>query len=219
MAFSLALSLITGIIFGAAPAWLAAHTDVNEALKQGARGSTEGGARGRFRSALVVLEVAFALVLLGGAGLLARSFMQLTHVDPGFIPENATVLRLALPEKKYPQPEQQKAFVDSLLQRLNALPGVQAVGAAQVLPLIGDYSLAFEIEGRPESPAERLANHDLLRDHAGLFPRHGNSIDARSSLYRARRCAGAARGHHQRNTRPSIFPKRRSDRQTDQHSK
>ncbi|MGZ5003037.1 MAG: ABC transporter permease, partial [Chthoniobacterales bacterium] len=150
--FSLALSLITGVIFGAAPAWLAAHTDVNEALKQGARGSTEGGARGKFRSALVILEVVFALVLLGGAGLLARSFMQLTHVDPGFVPENATVLRLALPEKKYPKPEQQNAFVDSLLQQLNALPGVQAVGVAQVLPLIGDYSLTFEIEGRPELP-------------------------------------------------------------------
>ncbi len=152
VAFSAGVSLITGIIFGAAPAWLAAHTDVNEALKQGARGSTEGGARGRFRSALVVLEVAFALVLLGGAGLLARSFMALTHVDPGFIPENATVLRLALPEKKYPKPEQQKVFVDSLLQQLKALPGMQAVGASQVLPLIGDYSLAFEIEGRPELP-------------------------------------------------------------------
>jgi putative ABC transport system permease protein len=149
VAFSLGLSLLTGIIFGAAPAWLAAHTDVNEALKQGARGSTEGGARGRFRSALVIMEVAFALVLLGGAGLLARSFMALTHVDPGFVPENATVLRLALPEKKYPKPEEQKAFVDSLLQQLNGLPGVQAVGATQVLPMAGDYSLAFEIEGRP----------------------------------------------------------------------
>ncbi|MFL6538784.1 MAG: ABC transporter permease, partial [Chthoniobacterales bacterium] len=149
VAFSLGLSLITGVIFGAAPAWLAAHTDVNEALKQGARGSTEGGARGTFRSALVILEVAFALVLLGGAGLLARSFMALTHVDPGFNPENATVLELALPEKKYPKPEQQKAFVDSLLQRLAALPGVQAAGVTQVLPLTGDYSLAFEIEGRP----------------------------------------------------------------------
>ena len=152
VAFSVGVSLITGIIFGAAPAWLAAHTDVNEALKQGARGSTEGGARGRFRSTLVVLEVAFALVLLGGAGLLARSFMALTRVDPGFIPENATVLRLALPEKKYPKPEQQRVFVDSLLQQLKALPGVQAAGAAQVLPLIGDYSLTFEIEGRPELP-------------------------------------------------------------------
>src|SRR5947209_6785848 len=150
VALSIALSLLTGVIFGAAPAWLAAHTDVNEALKQGARGSTEGGARGRFRSALVIVEVAFALVLLGGAGLLARSFMQLTHVDPGFVPENATVLRLALPEKKYAKPEQQNAFVDALLAQLQALPGVQSVGVTQALPLLGDWVLAFHIEGRPD---------------------------------------------------------------------
>ncbi|HSV63060.1 MAG TPA: ABC transporter permease, partial [Chthoniobacterales bacterium] len=90
--FSLGLSVVTGLLFGIAPALLAARTDVNEALKQGTRGSTEGGARGRLRSALVVTEVTFALVLLGGAGLLARSFMQLTHVDPGFVPENATFM-------------------------------------------------------------------------------------------------------------------------------
>ncbi len=152
VAFSVALSLLTGVIFGAAPAWLAAHTDVNEALKQGARGSTEGGTRGRFRSALVILEVAFALVLLGGAGLLARSFMALTHVDPGFNPDNATVLRLSLPEKKYAKPEQQIAFVDSLVERLQALPGVQATGVTQAMPLLGEWVLAFAIEGRPEIP-------------------------------------------------------------------
>src|SRR3954469_4716946 len=76
--FSLALSIVTGLLFGIAPALLAARADVNEALKQGTRGSTEGGARGRLRSALVVIEVTFSLMLLGGAGLLARSFMQLT---------------------------------------------------------------------------------------------------------------------------------------------
>ncbi len=154
--FSLALSLVTGIVFGIAPALLAAHTDVNEALKQGARGSTD--ARGRLRAALVVTEVAFALVLLGGAGLLGRSFMQLTHVDPGFIPENATVLRLALPEKKYAKPEQQVAFVDALLARLRTLPGVQAVGLTHALPLLGDWVLGFNIEGRPAIAPSDLPN-------------------------------------------------------------
>jgi len=146
--FALALSVLTGVVFGIAPALLAAHTDVSEGLKQGARGSTD--ARGRLRGTLVVIEVAFALVLLGGAGLLARSFMQLTHVDPGFVPEHATVLRLALPEKKYEKPEQQNAFSDALLARLRALPGVQAVGLTHALPLIGDWVLGFKIEGRPE---------------------------------------------------------------------
>jgi putative ABC transport system permease protein len=147
--FSLALSVVTGLVFGLAPAWLAARTDVNEALKQGTRGSTEGGARGRLRSALVVIEVTFALVLLGGAGLLARSFMQLAHVDPGFIPENATLLRLSLPQKKYAQDEQQTAFANSLLERVKNLPGVQAVGITHSMPLAGDYVLGFNIEGRP----------------------------------------------------------------------
>jgi putative ABC transport system permease protein len=153
--FSLGLSIITGLLFGIAPAWLAARADMNEALKQGTRGSTEGGARGRLRSALVVIEVMLALVLLGGAGLLARSFMQLAHVDPGFVPENATLLRLSLPQKKYAQPEQQNAFANSLLERLNDLPGVQAVGITHSMPLVGDFVLGFNIEGRPPiAPAD-----------------------------------------------------------------
>jgi putative ABC transport system permease protein len=147
--FSLALSVLTGLLFGIAPAWLAARADVNEALKQGTRGSTEGGARGRLRSALVVIEVTFALVLLGGAGLLARSFMQLANVDPGFIPENATLMRLSLPQKKYAEKDQQTAFANALLERMKNLPGVQAVGVTHSMPLVGDYVLGFNIEGRP----------------------------------------------------------------------
>jgi putative ABC transport system permease protein len=147
--FSLALSVLTGLVFGIAPAWLAARTDVNEALKQGTRGSTEGGTRGRLRSALVVIEVVFALMLLGGAGLLARSFMQLANVDPGFDPDNATLLRLSLPQKKYALPEQQRAFADTLLERVKVLPGVQAAGVTHSMPIVSDYVLGFNIEGRP----------------------------------------------------------------------
>jgi putative ABC transport system permease protein len=158
LVFSLVLSVITGLVFGIAPAWLAARADVNEALKQGSRGSTEGGARGRLRSALVVIEVTFALMLLGGAGLLARSFMQLAHVDPGFTPENATVLRLSLPQKKYALPEQQTAFADALLERMKTLPGVQAAGLTHSMPLVSDYVLGFNIEGRPAIAPSDLPN-------------------------------------------------------------
>ena len=156
--FSLALSILTGLVFGIAPAWLAARADVNEALKQGTRGSTEGGARGRLRSALVVIEVTFALVLLGGAGLLARSFMQLARVDPGFIPENATLLRLSLPQKKYAEKDQQIAFANSLVERVKTLPGVQAAGITHSMPLVGDYVLGFNIEGRPHIDPADLPN-------------------------------------------------------------
>jgi putative ABC transport system permease protein len=158
LVFSLALSVLTGLVFGIAPAWLAARADVNEALKQGSRGSTEGGARGRMRSALVVIEVTLALMLLGGAGLLARSFIQLAHVDPGFTPENATVLRLSLPQKKYALPEQQTAFANSLLERVKNLPGVQAAGLTHSMPLVSDYVLGFNIEGRPALAPSDLPN-------------------------------------------------------------
>jgi len=103
-----------------------------------------------------VIEVTLALVLLGGAGLLARSFMQLAQVDPGFIPENATMLRLSLPGKKYAQPEQQNAFANSLLEHVKDLPGVQAVGLTHSMPLVGDYVLGFNIEGRPPVAPENM---------------------------------------------------------------
>ena len=99
--FTVGFSLLTGVVFGLAPAWLGSRIDLNEALKQGSRGSSEGGARGRMRSALVVLEVALAMVLLAGAGLLVRSFAQLAQIDPGFVPEHVATVQLGLNGKKY----------------------------------------------------------------------------------------------------------------------
>ena len=169
--FTLFLSVVTGVIFGITPALLAAHTDVQEGLKQGARGSTD--ARGRLRGALVITEVAFALILLGGAGLLARSFMRLTNVDPGFVPAHATVLRLALPEKKYEKPEQQLAFANALLAKLRVLPGVKAAGLTHSLPLISDWVLGFKIAGRPEVPPSDLPNTNYYSVSPDYFPAMG----------------------------------------------
>lgn len=165
--FCIILSCVTGIIFGVAPAWLAAHADLNESLKEAGRGSTD--ARGRFRGALVIAEVAFALVLLGGAGLLGRSFLRLVHVDPGFNPAHATVMRIALTPKKYINPEQQIAFVDALLDRLRALPGVEAVGLTQSMPLISDWVNAFTIEGRPPTTAGDEASTNWYCVTPGYF--------------------------------------------------
>jgi putative ABC transport system permease protein len=192
LVFSLALSVITGLVFGIAPAWLAARADVNEALKQGSRGSTEGGARRRLRSALVVIEVTFALMLLGGAGLLARSFMQLAHVDPGFTPENATVLRLSLPQKKYALPEQQTAFADALLERMKTLPGVQAAGLTHSMPLVSDYVLGFNIEGRPAIAPSDLPNTNYYAVTPEYFRAMGIRL-VRGRVFTARDDAKAPR--------------------------
>jgi putative ABC transport system permease protein len=183
LTFTLFLSVLTGVIFGIAPALLAAHTDMQEGLKQGARGSTD--ARGRLRGALVITEIAFALVLLGGAGLLARSFMRLTNVDPGFVADDATVLRLALPEKKYEKPEQQLAFADALLGRLRLLPGVKAAGLTQSLPLISDWVLGFKIDGRPEIPPSDLPSTNYYSVTPDYFHAMGIRL-VRGRLFSAR---------------------------------
>lgn len=189
---SFALSVATGLVFGLAPAWLTARTDVNEALKQGSRGTTEGGARGQLRSMLVVVEVAAALVLLAGAGLLGRSFIALAHVDPGFTPEHATVLRLALPAKKYAKPEQQVAFADSLVTSLGSLPGVHAVGLTQSMPLIGDYVLGFNIDGRPRPSDADLPSTNYYAVTPGYFPAMGIRL-VRGRLFNAHDDARAPR--------------------------
>jgi putative ABC transport system permease protein len=119
---------------------------------------TEGRSRGRLRGLLVIIQVALALTLLAGAGLLGRSFARLTSVDPGFTSGGAVVLRFTLPEKKYPQPEQQVAFAEKLLERVRALPGVQSAGIAQPFPFFQGWNFFFNLEGRPPVPESELPN-------------------------------------------------------------
>jgi predicted permease len=149
LGFTLLVSLLTGVIFGLAPALQASKTDLNEVLKEGGR-STVGGKRQRTRNALVVLEVAMSLLLLVGAGLMIRSFLQLLRVDPGFKAENVLTMQLSLPQTKYTLPPQRAAFYRQVLQRLETVPGVRAVGAINQLPLTGSSSdRSFNVEGRP----------------------------------------------------------------------
>jgi putative ABC transport system permease protein len=154
LGFALALSLATGILFGLAPSWFVSRVDLQSALRQGTRGATEGGARGRWRKALVVVQVAGALVLLTGAGLLVRSFVRLANVDPGFVPEHAIGVQIFASQQRYAKPEQRVRFADDVLARMRTLPGVQAAGAVLQLP-IGDSSpltVGFDIAGRPPAP-------------------------------------------------------------------
>jgi len=152
LAFTAAVTLLTGVIFGLIPALQASRPNLNETMNDTGRGSTEGRRRQLVRSALVVLEVTSALVLLVGAGLLIKSFWRLQQVDPGFNPDNTLTLSVSLPRTKYPEENQRVAFFQQLLEKVSALPGVQAAGATNPLPLDGDTVYAFVVQGRAPLP-------------------------------------------------------------------
>ena len=158
--FSLLLSVLTGVLFGLAPAAYAGRAGILEVLKEGGRSSAGTGGRWT-RSVLLVAEVALSIVLLVGATLLLRSFARLTDVDPGFQPERVLAFRVALPSATYREQHQRVAFYERLLDQLGALPQVTAAGFVQTLPLRGDYFLSFTVRGRPEpKPGEGTsANH------------------------------------------------------------
>jgi len=168
LAFTLGLSLLTGLLFGLAPALQASKADFVESLKEGGR-TGQGLARSRLRSALVVGEVALTLVLLVGAGLLLKSFSRLLAVDPGLDPRNVLTMDVALPPAKYDEPQRVTAFYERLLQEAAALPGVEAAGAVSVLPLAGDDNSNFvQIEGReplPPGQALRAGRRNVSADY------------------------------------------------------
>ncbi|MEY2498745.1 MAG: hypothetical protein QOD12_2301, partial [Verrucomicrobiota bacterium] len=150
LGFTLLLSLATGIIFGLVPAWQASHVDLNTALKSGSRGA--GGMEGkhRVRNALVMTEVALALILLICASLLIQSFTRLGRVDTGMRTERLFTARIGLPEAAYPKPENIISFFDQLMPRLRAIPGVESVTTAWPLPLSGSNNISsFDIEENP----------------------------------------------------------------------
>ena len=158
LGFTFGVSLLTGIIFGLAPALQASRPDLNETLKEGMRGATGSAGHRRMRSLLVVSEIALSLVLLVGAGLLMRSFLKLQAVAPGFNPNNMLTMRVSLEGPNYENDESRIAFYDQLLDNIKALPGVQSVGARYHIPLVpaDNYAnLAFAIEGRLSEPANR----------------------------------------------------------------
>ncbi len=153
LAFTAAITLLTGIVFGLVPALQSSKPNLNEVMKDAGRGSTEGGRRQLIRSSLVVLEVASALVLLVGAGLMIKSFWKLQQVDPGFNPDSALTVPVTLPRRKYPEADKQAAFFKQLIENVATLPGVKAVGAGNVIPLSDDdYVLGFVIDGRAPLP-------------------------------------------------------------------
>jgi len=184
LGFTLLVSIVTGIIFGLVPALHSSKIELTEALKEGGRSSTDGVRRNRLRGALVVAEVAIAMVLLVGAGLLVQSLRRLQQVDPGFNPHNVLTFSLGLPEVKYSS-QQQIDFYRGLLARLGSLPGVQSASAVLPLPLSNDrVRVTFETEGRPMAKGElpateyRAVELDYFRT-LGIPLRKGRDFTAR----------------------------------------
>jgi putative ABC transport system permease protein len=158
--FTLLISVATGVVFGLAPALQASKVELTEAMKEGSRNAGAGGGRGRLRGALVVSEIAIALVVLIGAGLLLQTFRRLQQVDLGFDMRNILTATVELPDSRYPKPEQATAFYQNLLDRVKALPGVEAVSAIAPQPLSGDaYVISFDIEGRDIPKGARPSSH------------------------------------------------------------
>jgi putative ABC transport system permease protein len=144
--FTVAIAVLTGIIFGLGPAMHSLRVDLNDALKASGRGLSGGG---RLRGIMIVSEVALAMILLTGAGLLMRSFLRLENVDPGFQPRDLLTMRIGLAGARYPQRTQQAAFYDRVLERAAVIPGVRDAAVANALPINRAIGYFFNIEGRP----------------------------------------------------------------------
>jgi putative ABC transport system permease protein len=160
LGFTLIVSIASSVMFGLVPALTAAGGSLTNALKEGGRSGSAGHGN-RARRAFVVVEVAFALVLLAGAGLLLRSFVRLSNVDAGFDPARTVTMRVSLPGSRYPQPEQRTQFFHRLFERVDALPGVEAAGGVSFLPLVGlGAATSYYVVGqeRPASGSEPVAD-------------------------------------------------------------
>lgn len=151
-AFGLGATLLAALLSGLAPAFQASRTNLVESLKEGGRSAATGALRRRARSCLVVGEVAVALVLLAGAGVMLRSFLRLWGANPGYRRDHVLTVRLGLQPSRYGEAGQKAAFQRALLERVRALPGVEAAAVTNHLPTVSDFARAFTIGGRPAPP-------------------------------------------------------------------
>ncbi|MEW6206899.1 MAG: ABC transporter permease [Acidobacteriota bacterium] len=179
--FTFTVSLLTGLVFGIAPALQASKFNLSDSLKEGSNTSTDTRSRHRLRRWLVASEIALALVLLVGAGLLIRSFYWLQQVDLGFEPSNLLTMRLSLPQAKYREPVRQRAFFEQLINRVEALPDVASAGMVNHLPLSGTGNQRnASVEGKPENPINiefRIVSPNYFRT-LGMRLREGRLFEA-----------------------------------------
>jgi putative ABC transport system permease protein len=160
LAFTALVAVLTGVAFGLVPAWRILSTRLNEPLKEAGRGSV-GPGHHRVRNTLVVAEVAMALVLLVGAGLLLRSFLRVIHADAGFRPEGVETASVPLPQATHGEHAKRAAVVERVVDELAREPGV--VSAAATIPLLGGWQSSFSVEGRPEPPPGQRPSADIAR--------------------------------------------------------
>ena len=155
--FALLSSLVTGVLFGTVPAWLASRADVNLALRENARGSTAGRSQHRLRHMLIIGEVAFAMVLLAAAGLFLRGLQRFINSDPGWRVDGLVIAGMTLRGEKYDDDKHRAAFLTDLDNRLRAIPGVEHAAIGGSNPVYGfNSSNSFVVEGRPEPPPDKL---------------------------------------------------------------
>jgi putative ABC transport system permease protein len=170
LGFTLGLSLLTGIIFGLVPALEATRFDLQDALKEGGKNVGGSARTGYLRNAFVVTQVALALVLLVGAGLLVKSLQRLQSVDPGFNPDNLLTIRVSLPGGKYDTDQKRIEFFQQAMTQIKALPGVQSVGANNVAPFTGlNNGTGVQIVGEPELPPAQALKTGVSVTDANYF--------------------------------------------------
>jgi len=170
LAATAAITLITGILFGLVPALRASATDLSSSLKEGERGSSEGGRRNRTRNVLIASEFALALMLLVGAGLLIRSFAAMQSLNPGYDPSNVLTMVVPVTGTSSSPEGKRAAFYDALLGNIRAMPGVQSAGAVNHIPIGGDsWGLPFRVDGRPEPRAGEVPSASYKVVMPGYF--------------------------------------------------
>ncbi len=170
LAFPAGGAVLTGLVFGMAPAWKVSNADVNETLKENGRGTATPG-RHRLRNTLVIAEIAQALALAVGAGLLLRSFFRVIEADAGVRTAGVLAVNIPMPESRYAKPETRVALAEQLLEKLKGTAGVRS--AALTFPLFGGNQNSFNVEGRPEPPPGQRPSTDVTRVTPDYFKTMG----------------------------------------------
>jgi len=193
LAFTFGLSMLAGMVAGLAPIWHSTRTNLNESLKAGGRSDSGTSSHNRLRSVLVVSEVALSLLLLIGAGLMVRSFVEMLRADLGIRPDNVLALQISLPEETYEDKSKQLAFYDQLQTRVRSLPGVVKVGAVNIVPFSsGNQSSNFQIIGRPPFTQGQEPDAQIRVATPEYFEAIGTAL-RRGRLFNAQDEANAAR--------------------------